>query len=264
MDYGQAIKAGADSGISAMVGELDDAFGSKKQLSTTNRKKASQATGLIDDAADAPRPRTNALPDVEVTPSRGAVKNATSGLADAGAGTGSIGRKSNTTALSKDKLKNAKKSSPSLSKNQQKMQSQTVGNTLSGNTTEKIKASNTNIKKIPKLNSGADNIAQGAKLKEYYRQAEKYGAGSIKEMNNGKIRFYGEIKPANKKGEMMGARLVREWNPYNDGKREWYETLDHAGKIRQVRPSPNITGGIKVHYMFDANGKYIGSWSPTK
>ncbi len=30
VDRGQAIKAGADSGISAMFGELDDAFGSKK------------------------------------------------------------------------------------------------------------------------------------------------------------------------------------------------------------------------------------------
>ena len=72
---------------------------------------------------------------MEVTPSRGTVKNATSGLADAGAGTGNVGRKSNTTTvLSKDKLKNAKKSSPSLSKNQQKMQSQTVGSALSSNT----------------------------------------------------------------------------------------------------------------------------------
>ena len=139
VDYGQAIKAGADSGISAMVGELDDAFGSKKQLSATNRKKASQATGLIDDAADAtPRPRTNALPDVEVIPSRGAVKNAAGGLADAGAGTGNVGGKSNTaTALSKDKLKNAKKSSPNLSKNQQKMQNQTVDNLYFTNKTKK-------------------------------------------------------------------------------------------------------------------------------
>jgi len=138
VDYGQAIKAGADSGISAMVGELDDAFGSKKQLSATNRKKASQATGLIDDAADATlRPRTNALPDVEVAPSRGAVKNASGGLADAGVGTGNVNGKTGT-ALSKDKLKNAKKSRPSLSKNQQKMQNQTIGSALSGNTTEKI------------------------------------------------------------------------------------------------------------------------------
>ena len=130
VDYGQAIKAGADSGISAMVGELDDAFGSKKQLSATNRKKASQATGLIDDAADAPRPRTNALPDVEVAPSRGAVKNAAGGLADAGVGTGSIGRKTGTLTENI----NSKKGSPSLSKNQKKIQSQTVGSTLSENT----------------------------------------------------------------------------------------------------------------------------------
>ena len=161
VDYGQAIKAGADSGISAMVGELDDAFGSKKQLSATNRKKASQATGLIDDAADAPRPRTNALPDVEVTPSRGAVKNAANELADAGVGTGNVGKKSNTTtALSKDKLKNAKKSSPSLSKNQQKMQSQTVGSTLSGNTDL-----------VPKNNKNSSNADLGNKLDYLFGKA---------------------------------------------------------------------------------------------
>ena len=40
------------------------------------------------------------------------------------------------------------------------------------------------------------------------------------------------------------------------------ETLDHNGNIRQVRPDPNTTGGIKVHYMFDKDGNYMGSWSP--
>ena len=178
VDYGQAIKAKADSGISAMVGELDDAFGSKKQLSATNRKKASQATGLIDDAADAPRPRTNALPDVEVTPSRGAVKNATSGLADAGVGTGSIGRKSNTTtALSKDKLKNAKKSSPSLSKNQQKMQSQTVGSTLSGNTTEK------SIKNDSRINFYVAPNGDIVPSTGYRYMDSKYAEQTIQSMN---------------------------------------------------------------------------------
>ncbi len=191
MDYGQAIKAGADSGISAMVGELDDVFGSKKQLSATNRKKASQATGLIDDAADAPRPRTNALPDVEVTPSRGAVKNATSGLADAGAGTGNVGRKSNTTALSK-KNANAKKSSPSLSKNQQKMQSQTVGSALSGNTTEKIKTSNVNTATINVEISASgkpeDILFAGATLNKRQQrllsQLQNYGDITVTKKNN--------------------------------------------------------------------------------
>ena len=144
VDYGQAIKAGADSGISAMVGELDDVFGSKKQLSATNRKKAGQATGLIDDAADASRPRTNALPDVEVTPSRGAVKNAASGLADAGAGTGNVGRKTSTLIENT----NSKKGSPSLSKNQKKIQSQTVGSTLSENTDLVLKSNKNSINSV--------------------------------------------------------------------------------------------------------------------
>ena len=110
--------------------------------------------------------------------------------------------------------------------------------------------------------SGADNIADAARLKEYYKQAEKYGTGSIKELENGRFRFYEEIKPARTNGEMAGARHVREWDPYTGLKRDWYETIDHNGNIRQVRPDPNITGGVKVHYMFDSEGKYIGKWSP--
>ena len=110
--------------------------------------------------------------------------------------------------------------------------------------------------------SGADNIADAARLKEYYKQAEKYGTGSIKELENGRFRFYEEIKPVRTNGEMAGARHVREWDPYSGLKRDWYETIDHNGNIRQVRPDPNITGGVKVHYMFDFEGKYIGKWSP--
>ena len=112
--------------------------------------------------------------------------------------------------------------------------------------------------------SGADNIADAAKLKEYYRQAEKYGTGSIKELDDGRFRFYEELKPARTQGQMAGARHVREWNPYTGLKRDWYETLDYNGNIRQVRPDPNITGGVKVHYMFDSEGNYIGNWIPKK
>lgn len=61
--------------------------------------------------------------------------------------------------------------------------------------------------------SGADNIADAARLKEYYKQAEKYGTGSIKELQNGRFRFYEELKPARTQGEMAGARHVREWVP---------------------------------------------------
>ncbi len=60
--------------------------------------------------------------------------------------------------------------------------------------------------------SGADNIADGARLKEYYRQAERYGTDSIKELENGRYKFYEELKLAKTQGEMAGARHVREWD----------------------------------------------------
>ncbi|WAL68789.1 hypothetical protein ORV05_13790 [Amycolatopsis cynarae] len=41
--------------------------------------------------------------------------------------------------------------------------------------------------------------------------------------------------------------------------RMWQETLDHDGRIRQVRPH-NPNGGPKVHYTFDADGNYTGKW----
>ncbi len=55
-------------------------------------------------------------------------------MADAGVGTGNVNKKPGTLTGNI----NSKKGSPSLSKNQQKIQSQTVGNTLSRNTAEKI------------------------------------------------------------------------------------------------------------------------------
>ena len=136
VDYGQSLEAGASAGVTAVIDELDSVLGTKKQLSTTNRKKASQATGVIDDAADAsPRKRANALPDAEVMPNRGAVKNAAGGLADAGSAAGSTGRKSKTAvAGSKIKSGSVNKSSPSLTKNQNKIQRQTISSTLSSNT----------------------------------------------------------------------------------------------------------------------------------
>ena len=88
--------------------------------------------------------------------------------------------------------------------------------------------------------------------------------GSIKELQNGRFRFYEELNPARTQGEMAGARHVREWDPYTGYKRDWYETLDYNGNIRQVRPDTNITGGVKVHYMFDTDGNYIGNWVPKK
>ena len=126
----------------------------------------------------------------------------------------------------------------------------------------KLGIDSSDLKKLgidPKVFEGvsnpAHNAAQYDKLKTYYQQAEKYGTGSINELPDGRFRFYEEIKQARTQGEMAGVRHVREWNPQTGAKRDWYEALDHLGNIRQVRPSPDITGGLQlpVYFPFASN-----------
>ncbi|MGP8852272.1 VENN motif pre-toxin domain-containing protein [Enterobacter asburiae] len=109
---------------------------------------------------------------------------------------------------------------------------------------------------IAKGGGRAVSSLEGAKLKEYYRQAEKYGQAGVKELENGNYRFYGDMTPSRTTGEMAGARLVREWDPKTGQTRTWYETLDHAGNIRSVAPKP-VTND-KNHHIFDADGNYQG------
>ncbi|WP_206194042.1 hypothetical protein [Serratia microhaemolytica] len=97
---------------------------------------------------------------------------------------------------------------------------------------------------------------QGTRLREYYRQAEKYGQDKVTALKNGRFRFYGNVTPARKVGEMLGARLVREWDPKTGKFRTWYETLDHSGNIRSVAPKP-VTHD-KNHHIFDIKGNYQG------
>jgi hypothetical protein len=105
--------------------------------------------------------------------------------------------------------------------------------------------------------AGASSALQGAQLSRHLAQLEKYGKAGFKELQNGRIRYFGELKTAAKQGEMAGRRLVREWNPATNATRTWHETLDHAGRVRIVRPE---TGGPKVHYMFDELGNFTGTF----
>lgn len=101
----------------------------------------------------------------------------------------------------------------------------------------------------------ASSAANGARLNEQLRLTEKYGAGGVEELPDGRMRFSGETTPAKTPGEMAGALLVREWDPATGAQRTWYETLDQEGNIRIVRPE---TGGPKVRYTFGADGSYAG------
>jgi len=107
------------------------------------------------------------------------------------------------------------------------------------------------------LSGSAHNAANAAKLTEHLGQLEKYGAAGFKGLPNGRIRYYGNLIPADKAGPMAGRRLVREWDPATGATRTWMETLDHAGRVRIVRPE---TGGPKIHYLFDEFGNSIGTF----
>ncbi|BDR55742.1 RHS repeat-associated core domain-containing protein [Xylocopilactobacillus apis] len=102
----------------------------------------------------------------------------------------------------------------------------------------------------------AHNAANYQKLKDFYEQAEKYGSADIKSLENGRYRFYGNIKPSRTYGEMQGARLVREWDPATGNRRTWYKTVDHSGRVRSVAPKPVVHE--KNHHIFDSNGEYMG------
>ncbi|WP_338327877.1 hypothetical protein [Rosenbergiella epipactidis] len=130
-----------------------------------------------------------------------------------------------------------------------------------------IKAAETALKKgdvadaSRLINRGSSDVSaasslQGSQLNEYHRQAEKYGKDSIKPLDDGRFRFYGNTTPAKTQGEMAGARLVREWDPSTGKTRTWYETLDHSGNVRSVAPKP-VTNE-KNHHIFDAGGNYQG------
>ncbi len=56
---------------------------------------------------------------------------------------------------------------------------------------------------------------------------------------------------------MAGLRRVREWNPSSGITHTWFETIDYHGRIRIVRPE---TGGPKIHFMYDAEGNYVGTF----
>ena len=103
---------------------------------------------------------------------------------------------------------------------------------------------------------GTANAASGARLNEHLTQLQKYGKDGFKQLENGRYRYYGNVKPARTPGEMSGARLAREWDPTTGNTRTWVETLDHSGRVRSVAPKP-VTHPAN-HHIFDANGTYQG------
>jgi hypothetical protein len=105
--------------------------------------------------------------------------------------------------------------------------------------------------------SGAESALSGARLSKHLSQLEKYGEAGFQELENGSIQYFGKIRPATNPGEMIGARVIREWNPVSNTTKTWMETLDQSGMVRIIRPE---NGGPKIHYMYDALGNFTGAY----
>lgn len=87
---------------------------------------------------------------------------------------------------------------------------------------------------------------------------DKYGSGGDRALKNHRIRYYGPVQPASNAGELAGRRYVHEFDTLTGLTRGWHETLDRMGNVRQIRPER--LDGIKMHYQFDGDGRYKGSW----
>jgi hypothetical protein len=74
------------------------------------------------------------------------------------------------------------------------------------------------------------------RLGQHLTQLEKYGQAGFRELESRRFRYYGEITPASKPGEMIGRRLVREWDASSGATRTWHETVDGVGRVRIVPP----------------------------
>ena len=110
---------------------------------------------------------------------------------------------------------------------------------------------------IQLADGAALNMVGRSRLGEHLRLLEKYGKSGFKELDNGKIRYYGDISHASKPGPMLGRRVVREWDPETGKSRTWMETVDHSQRVRIVRP---VTRGPKTHYQFGDDGKFKGTF----
>lgn len=110
---------------------------------------------------------------------------------------------------------------------------------------------------VAQVAKGATSAKQAADLSKHLRYSEKYGTAGVKGLEDGRVRYSGDVKPPNTPGEMAGRRYVHEYDPATGRSRGWHETVDQYGNVRQVRPELN--NGNKNHYMFDQNGNYIES-----
>jgi len=93
---------------------------------------------------------------------------------------------------------------------------------------------------------------------QYLRYLGQYGKGGVRFLSDGRIRFYGQFRPAKNSGPTAGAQMVREWNPANGGVRDWNQGSYGNGNVRFVAPKPPTSP--QNHVWFGPDGSFKGRY----
>ncbi len=101
------------------------------------------------------------------------------------------------------------------------------------------------------LNRGAENVNSGTALRAKLSSLQKAQESAVRVRNlpDGRIRYYTLEVPAKNQGLTRGASYVTEWNPNNGQVRSWMEGYNHSGQVIRVHPKMLNGQTLKsIHY----------------
>ena len=88
------------------------------------------------------------------------------------------------------------------------------------------------------ISNGAENVNAGAALDRKLSALEgaQQNAAKVRELPDGRIRYYEAERAARNPGPTRGSSYVTEYNPANGNVRSWNEAYDQAGNVNRVHP----------------------------
>jgi hypothetical protein len=116
-----------------------------------------------------------------------------------------------------------------------------------GSMPTRIRRSGAGIARSTPASSAGAQAALRSKLKAL-RDAQARAVG-VRQLPDGRIRYYDAERLASKPGATRGNAYVTEWDPATGQVRSWAESYDHAGNV--IRVHPKMINGQQVtrpHY----------------
>ena len=111
---------------------------------------------------------------------------------------------------------------------------------------------------VPRATTGAESANAQAALARKLRTLEgaQQSAARVRTLPDGRVRYYGAERAAERQGPTRGAALVTEYNPTTGQVRQWYESYDAAGNVVRVHPK-SIDGQVLDAQHFPPTGAEV-------